>query len=845
MPLQERVADLVSQMTIEEKIGQMIDLAPAISRLGVPEYNWWSEGLHGVAMAGVATVFPQAIGLGATFDTALIYQVADVISTEFRAKHHEFVRHNDRGKFKGLTVWSPNINIFRDPRWGRGQETYGEDPYLTARLGVSFVKGLQGNDPTYLKVVSTPKHYAVHSGPEPERHRFNAKTSMRDFIETYSPAFEATIREGGAWSIMGAYNRYLDDPCCASPFLLQKILRDKWNFKGYVVSDCGAIDDIYQHHKVVSTAEEAAALAIKAGCDLNCGYTYLALKNAVKKGLITEKEIDISLKRLFEARFRLGMFDPPEMVKYAQIPYSQNDSKEHRALALKAALESIVLLKNENSQLPLKKNIKTIAVIGPNANEPKVLYGNYNGVSSHPVTPLEGIKNKIGSTAIVLFAQGCNLTDKPSTLLNVTSKMMSFNGKPGLRAEFFNTMSFEGRPVLTRIDTALNFDWNGLPPAAGVNGTKISIRWTGTLTVSQSGKYYLSLTGDDGYRLFVDNKLVFELWKDQPPTATSATLELKANEPRDIRIEYYQNVGGSTFAFQYGMDNSDYIKNALEVATKAEVVLFFGGISSKLEGEEMDVNVPGFQGGDRTSIDLPEAQEKLLKALKGIGKPIVLVLMSGSALSVNWADENISAILQSWYPGEEGGNALADVLFGDYSPAGRLPVTFYKSVDQLPPFEEYAMKGRTYKYFEGDPLYPFGYGLSYTTFRYSNLVIPKESETSKPLPVSVDVMNTGNREGDEVVQVYMSHKKAPMAVPLRSLVGFRRVHLKPGEKQKIAFSLSPRQLSVVTDDGIRQVVSDDLEISIGGSQPAKRVLSTIGFIAGKVTIQGKTMAIND
>jgi beta-glucosidase len=844
-PVKVRVNDLISHMTLEEKIGQMIDAAPAIPRLGIPEYNWWSEGLHGVANAGIATVFPQAIGLGATFDTALVYDVADVVSTEFRAKHNEFIMNNDHGRFKGLTVWSPNINIFRDPRWGRGQETYGEDPYLTSRIGVSFVKGLQGNDLKYLKVISTPKHYAVHSGPEPERHRFNAITSRRDFLETYSPAFEALIREGGAWSIMGAYNRYMDDPCCASPFLLREELRGKWGFKGYVVSDCGAIDDIWQNHKVVKTAAEAAALAVKAGCDLNCGDTYLSLKDAVEKKLITEKEIDVSLKRLFEARFRLGMFDPDKMVKYAQIPISQNDTPEHRKLALKAAHESIVLLKNENNTLPVRKDIKTIVVIGPNANSEPVLYGNYNGVSSHAVTPLEGIRNKIGSSAKVIYIQGCNIADDSPAVRDFTGDMLSFNGQPGLQGEYFNNMKLEGKPVLTRIDKNPDFNWNGAPPAAGVNDIDFSVRWTGKLTVHSTGKYYIAVTADDGYRLFMDNKLVFELWKDQAPIKTGAIMDLKAGESHDIKIEYYQNKGGSSFALQWGLKEKDYLKKTVDAVSGADIVIFFGGISSDFEGEEMAVNSPGFLGGDRTSLDLPEIQEKVLKALKETGKTVILVLMSGSALSINWETANLPAIIQSWYPGEEGGNAIADVLFGDYNPSGRLPVTFYKSVSQLPPFEEYAMKGRTYKYFEGEPLYPFGFGLSFTSFAYSNLNVPQNTETDKPVAVSVDVQNTGKTEGDEVIQVYISHKNASVPVPIRSLVAFRRVHLDAGEKMTLEFKISSRQLSVITDKGKRQVEPGSFEITAGGCQSVNPKPVSTGLVSGSFNLTGNIFELKE
>ncbi len=845
LALDVRVTDLVSQMTLDEKISQMIDVAPAIPRLGVPAYNWWSEGLHGVAAAGVATVFPQAIALGASFDTSLISEVSDVISTEFRAKHHEFIRNKDFGRFKGLTVWSPNINIFRDPRWGRGQETYGEDPYLTSRIGVSFVRGLQGNDPKYLKTISTPKHYAVHSGPEPERHRFNAKTNQRDFLETYSYAFEALIREAGAWSIMGAYNRYMDDPCCASPFLLKQTLRDKWGFKGYVVSDCGAIDDIWRNHKVVNSAAEAAALAVKAGCDLNCGETYLSLKEAVQKGLITEKEIDVSLKRLFEARFRLGMFDPDEMVSYARIPYSENDSPEHRKLALKAAHESIVLLKNADHILPLKKDIKKVAVIGPNANMASVLYGNYNGTSSNPVTPLEGIKNKLGKTTEVLYAMGCSHTDDSPLLEIIPKEFLSFNGKPGLHGEYYSNMEFKGSPAETRQDTVINFEWNATGPAKSLPAEKFSVRWTGKLTVPKTNEYVIAFTGDDGYRVFIDNKLVYELWQDQAPATSKTKLKLKAGEAHDIKIEYYQNAGGAAAKFQFNEKLTDYDKEAIAIAKKSDVILFFGGISSSLEGEEMGVSIPGFKGGDRTNTDLPVVQTNLLKKLKATGKPVILILMSGSALSVIWENDNLPAIVQAWYPGEEGGNAIADVLFGDYNPAARLPVTFYKSIDQLPPFEDYAMKGRTYKYFEGVPLYPFGFGLSYSKFEYSNLSFPATGETGKSVKVSVDVQNTSAIEGDEIVQLYLSNKTTRVTVPIRSLTGFRRVHLKAGEKQTVNFLISPKQLSIITEEGKRIIEPGVFELAAGGCQPIELKPESTSFVKAELKLSGNAVELKD
>lgn len=694
-PLEERVNDLIGRMTLEEKVSQMLNEAPAIDRLGIPAYDWWNECLHGVARAGIATVFPQAIGMAATWNTDLIYRVAVAISDEARAKHHEFLRRNNRGRYTGLTMWSPNINIFRDPRWGRGQETYGEDPYLTARLGVAFVRGLQGDDPKYLKVVATPKHYAVHSGPEAERHEFDAVVSKKDLWETYLPAFEATIKEGKAVSIMGAYNRANGEPCCASKTLLGEILRGKWGFDGYVVSDCGAICDIFKHHRVVETPAEAAAMAVNAGCDLNCGATYKFLLDAVEQGLISEETIDRALKRLFTARFRLGMFDPPERVPYAQIPYEVNDCREHRELALQTARESIVLLKNENNFLPLDKNLRSIAVIGPNADSLDVLLGNYNGIPSRFVTPLEGIKNRVSADTIVYHTRGCELTGE----------------------------SREGFAV------------------------------------------------------------------------------------------------------------------AEEIAGKADVAIVVLGLSPRIEGEEGD------SVGDREDIGLLGVQEDLLKAVHATGIPVVLVLLNGSAIAVNWADEHVAAIVEAWYPGEEGGTALADVLFGDYNPAGRLPVTFYKSIEQLPPFEDYNMKGRTYRYFRGEPLYPFGYGLSYTRFEYSNLRIePAAVNAGSDVRVEVDVENVGDRSGDEVVQLYLSDVEASVPVPIRELQGYERIHLAPGEKKTVSFTLTARQMAVVDNDGKRVLEPGRFVVAVGGQQPGGRE-GCGNVVTGEFVVNGEAVLI--
>jgi beta-glucosidase len=824
LPIEQRVNDLVSKMTLEEKVSQMMNSAPAIPRLDVPAYDWWNESLHGVARAGVATVFPQAIGLAATWDTDLIHRVADAISTEARAKYNEAIRNGDHGRYKGLTFWSPNINIFRDPRWGRGQETYGEDPYLTGRIGVEFVKGLQGVDPKYFKVISTPKHFAVHSGPEPDRHRFDATADQRDLYETYLPAFEACVREGGAYSVMCAYNRYQGEPCCAHNTLLKKILRDDWKFPGYVVSDCGAIYDIHKFHKVADGPAAASAVAVKLGTDLECGSEYRALVDAVKQRLVKEEEIDYSLKRLFTARFKLGMFDPPEMVAYSRIPISQNDSAEHRTLALEAAHKSIVLLKNQNSLLPLRKTLKRIAVIGPTADDLPVLLGNYNGTPSSYVTPLKGIKKKLSSEAQITFEQGCNLADDGPIIRLVPQSALSADGAPGLKAEYFSNRNLEGIPQVTRIDQTVDSNWIGhqVPGLANLN---FSIRWTGKLSAKVSGRHTFAVTGDDGYRLWINGSRVIDHWSTHGSETRRASVTLAARRAYDIKLEYFQAGGGANIRLEWGVPE-DSAGNAVRLARQSDVVVFVGGISPMLEGEEMNVDVEGFKGGDRTNLDLPRVQEELLKAVVATGKPVVLVLTSGSALGVNWANEHVAAIVQLWYPGEEGGTALADVLFGDYNPAGRLPVTFYKSVAQLPPFEDYQMTGRTYRYFEGEPLFPFGHGLSYTRFAYSKLETPKQVRAGEDAIVRVSVTNSGRVAGDEVVQLYVKHVAASVPVAIRSLQGFKRVHLKPGQTQTVSFTLAPRQLSLIDNRGRRIVEPGEIEIQTGGGQVGRGSAST-------------------
>ena len=852
LPIRARVDDLVSRMTLAEKISQMVYDAPAIERLGVPKYNWWSECLHGVGMAGLATVFPQSIGLAATWNTEMVYRVAEATSDEARAKHHEAVRQGVRDIHAGLTFWSPNVNIFRDPRWGRGQETYGEDPHLSARMGVAFVQGLQGDHPRYLKLVATPKHFAVHSGPEPDRHRFDAQVGERDLRDTYLPAFEACVREANAVSVMGAYNRTNGEPCCASPTLLDQILRREWGFggptgfEGYIVSDCGAIRDIHEHHQVVETAAEAAALAVNAGCDLNCGETYSALLTAVEKGLISEETIDQAVKRLFTARFRLGMFDPPERVPYTRIPYEVNGSPEHHALALQAARESVVLLKNEGHLLPLRKDLDSVAVIGPTADSLQVLRGNYYGTPPRAITPLEGIRGKISPSTRLYHAQGCEITEDVPTLVVIPSACLrpaeADANQTGLTAAYYDNPEFEGEPVLSRVDGRVDFAWKGASPLTGRLADRFAVRWTGSLVPPVTGTYRLGVSGFSKYSLTLDGEPIVAHQGVHLTTTRTEKVELEAGRLYDLRLEYVNRGLDPQVQLVWSVPGTDYLANAVEAARKAEVVIMVLGISAELEGEEMPINVAGFAGGDRTDIGLPRPQEELLKHIHTLGKPIVLVLLSGSALAVNWAAENVPAIVEAWYPGQAGGDAIADVLFGDYNPGGRLPVTFYRSVDDLPPFEDYRMEGRTYRYFQGEPLFPFGYGLSYTTFAYSDLRLSAESiAPDGTLTVSVDVHNTGGRAGDEVVQLYVSHPAARNPVPIRELQAFERVHLEAGEAKTVTFTLAPRHLSIVDAAGRRVVEPGRVQVAVGGRQPIPGDVTGAGtaVLFGDFTVTGE------
>ncbi len=846
LPVEQRVKDLVSRMTLEEKVSQMIDSAPAIERLGIPAYEWWNEGLHGVARAGIATVFPQAIGLGATWNDDLVHRVATTISDEARAKYHDAIRTNKRERYYGLTFWSPNINIFRDPRWGRGQETYGEDPYLTGTLGVAFVRGLQGDDPKYLKTVATPKHYAVHSGPESERHQFDAVVAERDLRETYLPAFRATVVDGKAHSVMCAYNRTDGKPCCASPRLLGDILRGEWHFDGYVTSDCGAVADIFLRHKVAPSMEAAAADAVKAGTELDCGDEYKALLGAVKQGLITEREIDVAVGRLFEARFRLGMFDPDSMVPYAKIPFSVNDSEVNRQLALTAARESMVLLKNDGNLLPLRKDVKTIAVVGPNADQVSVLLGNYNGTPSRAVTPLDGIRKAVSAQTKVVFAQGGALAGV--TYVPIPAERLSNPAGAGLAAEYFNNRDLSGSPALTRTDAVVDFDWQNGSPAPEVKADSFSVRWSGKVVAPVTGTYRLGLRADDGARVYLDGKLIAEDWTDHAPTDITGEVALEAGRSYDLRVEYYEGILGAVAKLEWALpQNANTAADAAATAGSADVIVAVLGLSPDLEGEEMNVKVEGFAGGDRTDIGLPKQQQALLEALVATGKPVVLVLLNGSALGVTWADGHVPAILEAWYPGEEGGTAIAETLFGDYNPAGRLPVTFYKSVDQLPPFENYAMEGRTYRFFKGEPLYPFGFGLSYSKFAYSGLTLDRSTiDAKRPLNVSVDVRNTSDRAGEEVVQAYVTDLEASVRVPIRSLVGYRRVKLAAGETRRVELTIAPRQLTLIDGRGKRVLEPGAFRVDVGGKQPGFRGnadAASTTTVSGRFEVTGAAVEI--
>jgi len=829
LPTQQRAEDLVHRMTIEEKVTQLVNQARAIPRLNVPDYDWWSEASHGIATNGT-TEFPGPVGLAATFDTDAIHRMAVVIGTEGRIKYVQGLRDGHSDIFEGLDFWAPNINIFRDPRWGRGQETFGEDPFLTARMGVAFVTGMQGDDPKYYRVISTPKHYAVHSGPEPTRHTADVKISKHDELDTYLPAFRATVTEGKAGSVMCAYNSINGQPACVNEFLLQDQLRGKWNFQGYVVSDCEAIINIFRDHHFTKTQAEASALAMQRGMDNECvdfiakvkdDHDYKPYLDAYKQGTLKESEIDTALIRLFTARMKLGMFDPPEIVPYSKIDEKLLDSAEHRAMARAMANKAMVLLKNDGT-LPLKKGATKIAVVGPLADQTRYLMGNYTGIPSHAVSILDGLKAEFPDAQIT-FVPGTQFLRNEGAVVPA-SVLTTPEGQAGLKVEFSTGEVFGRKPteLATRQVTALDLKPEDVPQEAS-GKFPLLVEWNGFLTPTETGEFNLGVRVEGTFaRLSVDGKPVAQefILGRSGMQAKVGRVHLEQGKKVAIKVNYGQARSGPMRAqLIWSKYDRKPSPEAVAAAKNADVVIAVLGITSELEGEEMPVSEEGFKGGDRTSLDLPKPEEELLEAVAAPGKPVVVVLANGSALAVNWANKHANAILDSWYAGEEGGAAIAETLSGKNNPAGRLPVTFYTGVDQLPPFEDYAMKGRTYRYFEGRPLYPFGYGLSYTTFSYSSLTLPKNAiKAGDPLTAEVTVTNAGEREGDEVAQLYLSFPKVPGA-PLRALRGFKRVHLKPGESQKVRFELKERDLSMVSEAGIPIIAEGKHSVSIGGGQP--------------------------
>ena len=836
LPVAARVDDLIARLTPEEKASQLVNQARAIPRLSIPAYDWWSEALHGVANNGYATVFPEPIGLAASFDPATIREMGAAIGDEGRVKWNQIERAGGEHKImQGLTFWSPNINIFRDPRWGRGQETYGEDPYLTGKMGVAFVQGMQGDDPRYYRVSATAKHYAVHSGPEPGRHSDDIKVSLHDMEDTYLPAFRELVTVGKVESVMCAYNRVNGQPACANDFLLKDRLRDAWGFKGHLVSDCDAVADIERGHHYARNFAEAAAMSMKLGVDNDCteygrvaGPTsdYDRYREAMQQGLLPESVVDQSLRRLFTARMRLGLFDPQAAVPYNRIPDSVLNSDAHRALALKLARETMVLLKNDGT-LPLRKAVvKRIAVVGPLADQVDVLLGNYHGFPLHPVTALDGLRAEFPDAQIV-FEPGTDFLRQAEPV--PAAVLTTADGQPGLKGEYWRG-EMAGPPALTRVDPRIAFDRN--TPAAIPDAQSISARWTGYITIPADGSWRIGIEGRAA-KLWLDDKLVADNSDPQQRGAKLVELSFRKGERHAVRIEQ----GPSRFPprFVWSEVRADALARAVAAARAADVVIAVAGISSALEGEEMQVNIPGFKGGDRTSLDMPEDEQKVLEAVKATGKPLILVLMNGSALAVNWAAANANAILDAWYPGQEGGTAIAQTLSGANNPSGRLPVTFYTGVDQLPPFGDYAMANRTYRYFRGTPLYPFGHGLSYTRFSYGKVALSRTSlKAGEPLRVEVTVRNEGQVTGDEIAQLYLSFPGVP-GMPIRALRGFSRVHLAPGESKRIAFDLDARDQSSVDSGGRRKVIPGVYRLSVGGGQPGTGAPAS----AASLTVSGE------
>jgi beta-glucosidase len=830
LPTEKRVEYLISRMTLEEKASQLVNQARAIPRLNIPAYDWWSESLHGVAVDGT-TEFPEPVGLAATFDEPAIHEMAVAISTEGRIKHAQDVRAGHSNIFEGLDFWAPNINIFRDPRWGRGQETYGEDPFLTARMGVAFVKGMQGDDPRYYRTISTPKHYAVHSGPETTRHAADVKVSKHDELDTYLPAFRATVTEGKAASIMCAYNSINGQPACANDFLLVDQLRNKWGFKGYVVSDCEAVRNIFNGHHYKSSQAEASAISLKTGMDNECidftakvtdDHDYAPYIEAVKQGYLKEEDLNVALRRLFTARIQLGMFDPPDKVPYSKIDETLLDGAAHRAMARKLANEAMVLLKNDGT-LPLKTDGTKILVVGPLAEQTAVLLGNYNGTPTHTVSVLEGLKAELPK-AEINYVPGTPFLSKAGS--RVPDNLFTIDGQPGVRADYYSVKDMlafissaaNQTPLASRKEPGIGI--TASVPSEVAHDTSFAVRWETTFTPAESGEYSFGFRGAGFLRVWLDGKVFTMAYGGNGRDAKLGHARFEAGKHYALRVDYAPKAGSNAPGeLVWSKFDSRPSPEAIAAANAADVVVAVVGLTSELEGEEMAVSEEGFKGGDRTSLDLPKPEDDLLAAMGTTGKPLVVVLLNGSALSVNWAKQHANAILEAWYPGEEGGASVAQTLAGINNPAGRLPVTFYSSVNNLPPFEDYSMANRTYRYFKGTPLYPFGYGLSYSRYEYGKVRLSTATlKAGEPLTVDAEVKNTGQRDGDEVVQLYLTYPKLPGA-PTRALCGFQRVHIPAGNTQQVHLTIDPRSLSYVNESGDRRIAAGSYSLSIGGGQP--------------------------
>ena len=845
---EQRASDLVHRMTLAEKASEMQNNSAAVPRLNIPAYQWWSEALHGVINEGV-TEYPEPIGLAATFDAPGVHTMAAQIGIEGRIKHVQNLREGHTGIMGGLDFWSPNLNIFRDPRWGRGQETYGEDPFLTGRMGVAYVTGLQGDNPKYYLGIATPKHYAVHSGPEPTRHFADVDVSKHDQMDTYTPAFRAAVVEGKAGSVMCAYNAINGEPACANQFLLQDQLRGKWGFQGYVVSDCDAVRDVAANHRYRPSQAQGAAISVIRGMDNEC-VTFTsrygepvekAYIDAVQQGYLPESTLDTALIRLFTARMKLGMFDPPDMVPYTKIDEKELDSAEHRAHARKLANESMVLLKNDGL-LPFKTGIRNIVVVGPLGNQTRPLIGNYAGQPTHIVSILDGLRAEFPNAKIT-FVAGTQFLSTDGTPVP-DSLLTTPEGKPGLKAEYTEGRMRGGpdaapasKPVATRTEPNVNLTVSNLPPE--IAGKKaFGVQWSGFLTPGETGDYLLGLRAEGFAKLTADGKQIAMSFGGGSASSSVGRIHLDKGRKVSLNIAYGSNNAKRRAELIWTKVENGPSPAAIAAARDADVVIAVVGITSQLEGEEMPVTEPGFIGGDRTSIDLPQPEEDLVEALATTGKPLAVVLMNGSALAVNWINEHANAVLEAWYPGEEGGAAVAETLSGKNNPAGRLPVTFYTGVNQLPHFEDYAMANRTYRYLNAKPLYPFGYGLSYTKFSYSDLSIPTQTiDAGQPLGVEVKVTNTGKVGGDEVVQVYLKFPSVKGA-PHIALRGFQRIHLEPGASQNVHFQLKDRDLGMVSEDGTPMVAQGDYTISVGGGQPDTGSAGANGHlqIRGQITL---------